>query len=77
MPQSVGVPDDRWTERVVACCVAADGLKAGDLDSWCRDSSLANYKRPRDYAFLDALPRNASNKALRRALRDIAVERLE
>ena len=73
----VGVPDDRWTERVVACCVAAGGLEAGDLDSWCRDSPLANYKRPRDYVFLDALPRNAANKVLRRALRDIAIERLE
>lgn len=68
----IGMPDDRWTERVVACVVAADGTDAAALDAWCRDSSLADYKRPRDYIFLDALPRNAANKVLRRELKERA-----
>ena len=64
----IGMPDEQWTERVVACVVAAD-TDAEALDAWCRESSLANYKRPRDYVFLDALPRNAANKVLRRELK--------
>jgi len=66
----IGMPDDRWSERVVAC-VVANGIDADTLDAWCRDSALANYKRPREYRFLDALPRNAANKVLRRELKDI------
>lgn len=69
----IGMPDDRWSERVVACVVSADGaLDAAALDAWCRDSALANYKRPRDYIFLDVLPRNAANKVLRRELKEHA-----
>lgn len=66
----IGMPDDQWSERVVAC-VVADGIDHDALDTWCRDSTLANYKRPREYAFLDALPRNAANKVLRRELKEI------
>jgi len=67
----IGMPDDKWTERVVACVVVdgADGADAAALDAWCQDSSLANYKRPREYLFLDVLPRNAANKVLRRELK--------
>ncbi|MBT6285359.1 MAG: hypothetical protein HOI96_09290, partial [Rhodospirillaceae bacterium] len=43
----------------------------------CQDSTLANYKRPRDYVFLDVLPRNAANKVLRRELKLRAAEVLE
>ena len=67
----IGMPDDRWSERVVACIVA-DGVDAETLDVWCRESVLANYKRPRAYVFLDALPRNAANKLLRRELKRLA-----
>ena len=65
----IGIPDDQWSERVVAC-VVADGIDGDTLDVWCRESSLADYKRPRGYAFLDVLPRNAANKVLRRELRE-------
>ncbi len=67
----VGVPDDRLTERVVAC-VVADGADPETLDAWCRASELADYKRPRGYVFVDELPRNAANKVLRRELRALA-----
>ena len=72
----IGMPDDQWTERVVAC-VVAKGADAAALDAWCQDSTLANYKRPRDYVFLDVLPRNAANKVLRRELKLRAAEVLE
>jgi len=49
------------------------GLSA-DLDSHCRASSLAGFKRPKAYHIVENLPRNAANKVLRRLLRDAASE---
>jgi 2-furoate---CoA ligase len=68
----VGEPDDRWGERVVAFVVPADaGLTADALDRHCLDSpALANFKRPRRIVFVEAIPRTASGKILRRLLRD-------
>ena len=67
----LGLPDALWGEMVVACVVRRDAaLSSDDLDRHCRDSVLANFKRPRAYVFADALPRNASNKILRRVLRE-------
>lgn len=67
----VGVDDDNWGEIVKAFVVADDGLTAAELDDWCRDNDdLANYKRPREYEFIDELPRNPSGKILRYELRE-------
>jgi 2-furoate---CoA ligase len=69
----VGVTDPRWGQMVVACVVANEAAPgAGDLDAHCRASALAGFKRPRAYVFVDALPRNAANKVLRRVLREVA-----
>lgn len=66
----IGLPDDRWGEAVTACIVTDDPALTGDvLDQFCRNSTLANYKRPRRYVFVKEIPRNASNKTLRRELR--------
>ena len=69
----VGLDDPRWGQIVLACVVPGDaGPDAAALDAHCRDSTLAGYKRPRAYLFLDSLPRNAAGKVLRRALRALA-----
>lgn len=66
-------PDPHWGQIVLACIVAGDsGCDAQELDAHCRAAALARYKRPRAYLFLDALPRNAAGKVLRRELRAIA-----
>jgi 2-furoate---CoA ligase len=69
----VGVPDPLWGEMVVACVVFAHS-EAGwrELDSHCRASALAGFKKPRAYFTVDKLPRNAANKVLRQDLREIA-----
>ncbi len=66
----VGVPDERWGETVKACVVAAPGasLDAAELIALCREH-LAAYKRPTSVDVLEALPRNATGKVLRRELR--------
>ena len=72
----IGIPDAQWGEMLVACVVKADGAEANAdaLDAQMRQSPLAGFKRPKGYVFLDALPRNAANKVLRRELREAAVK---
>jgi 2-furoate---CoA ligase len=67
----VGAPDERLGQRVVACVVADEGVTAEDLDAFCVSSDrLARFKRPREYRFVDELPKSPSGKILRRMLRD-------
>ncbi len=66
----VGVPDERWGERLRAYVVPAGdgGASADALLEHCR-SFLSGYKVPREVRFIDALPRNAGGKILKRELR--------
>lgn len=67
----VGVPDEQWGETVKAYLVAERNLTVDELDAWCQDSeSLADYQRPRQYEFVESLPRTASGKLDRSASRD-------
>ena len=69
----VGVPDPRRGEQPLAYVVAEAG---GDLDEKALmhfvRSKLADYKAPRRIVFLPALPRNATGKILKTALREMA-----
>jgi 2-furoate---CoA ligase len=67
----IGVPDERWGQKVVAFIeAAAPDACAAALDTHCRSSSLARFKRPRAYVFVEQLPKSASGKLLRRLLRE-------
>ena len=69
----VGIPDTEWGERVEAFVVASDDRLDGDaLDRYLRQSDLSPYQRPRAYTFLAELPRTATHKISRRALRQRA-----
>ena len=69
----IGLADEKWGEIVVACIVAGDSkADADELDTFLKQTSLANYKRPRRYVLLDELPKNAAGKVLRRILREQA-----
>lgn len=65
-----GRPDAKWGEAVVAAVVLHDGshAEAEELRAHVA-SQLARYKVPKEIAFADHLPRNASGKLLRRELR--------
>jgi long-chain acyl-CoA synthetase len=65
----IGVPDDRWGETVHAVVVAGPGLDTGDLDAWAR-GRLAGFKCPTGFTVVSQLPRNATGKVLRSALRE-------
>jgi 2-furoate---CoA ligase len=69
----VGAPDERFGQRVVAVVVGHGELAAATLDAHCLASAtLARFKRPREYRFVDELPKSPSGKILRRMLRDEA-----
>jgi 2-furoate---CoA ligase len=71
----VGLPDERWGQKVVAFIEpAAPDATPDALDAHCRTSALARFKRPRAYVFIERVPRSASGKILRRFLRDGAYE---
>lgn len=71
----IGIPDVRWGELVVACVVGRTPAPSPqELDAHCRKSELAGYKRPRAYFSVDALPRNAANKVLRRELKALTAQ---
>ncbi|MBM3675166.1 MAG: AMP-binding protein [Actinobacteria bacterium] len=74
----VGVPDERFGEKVVALVqpVNGDGTTEDDLRAWCRERGLAGYKIPRRVIALDTLLRAPNGKADYRLLREIALERL-
>jgi O-succinylbenzoic acid--CoA ligase len=62
----VGLPDAEWGE-VVTAFVVLNGGTEDDLIAHCRER-LAGYKVPRSLHVVDALPRNAAGKLLRREL---------
>jgi fatty-acyl-CoA synthase len=70
----VGVPDREWGERVRAFVVPKQGmtLDEGELKAFSKER-LAGPKVPRDFVFLDALPRNPTGKVLKRELREKTV----
>ena len=64
----IGAQDERWGQRVVAVVVA--DVTAEELDAHCLASTLARFKRPREYRFVATLPMSPSGKILRRVLRE-------
>ncbi|HET8883230.1 MAG TPA: acyl-CoA synthetase [Solimonas sp.] len=66
-----GVPHPRWIEAVTAVVVPRSGatLGADDVIAHCRER-MAGFKVPKRVVIVDALPKNASGKILKRELRE-------
>jgi len=66
---AIGVDDEKFGQRLKAFVVLQDGaqLSEDEVKSYVKDN-LANYKVPREVAFLDELPRNHTGKVLKREL---------
>ncbi len=62
----IGRPDPEWGEVVVAYVVGDADRR--DLDALCLDR-IARFKRPKDYVFVEALPKNNYGKILKTELR--------
>jgi long-chain acyl-CoA synthetase len=63
----IGRRDAEWGEVVVAYVVGE--VPVGELDALCLQN-IARYKRPKDYVFVDALPKNNYGKILKTELRE-------
>ncbi len=74
----VGLPDQRWGERVTAAVVLRESIDASEAEiiEWCRNR-VAGYKRPRKISFLapDEMPRTATGKIQHNVLRELIFRR--
>jgi len=68
----IGRPDREWGESVVAYVVGGASREA--LDALCL-AHIARFKRPNDYVFVDALPKNNYGKILKTELREMDKKR--
>ncbi|WP_151446659.1 AMP-binding protein [Lacisediminimonas profundi] len=64
----VGLPDERWGQRVTAFIKRSAPVTGEELNEHCVSSGLANFKRPRGYVFVREVPRSPVGKLLRRKL---------
>jgi long-chain acyl-CoA synthetase len=65
----VGRKDSEWGEVVVAF-VVAEGVTAAEMDALCLEH-IARFKRPKEYRFVESLPKNNYGKVLKTVLRDM------
>jgi len=71
----IAKPDDRWTERPLACVALADGVgaEAADLAAFLRER-VATWWVPDEFAFVEEIPKTSvgkfDKKVLRRLLAD-------
>lgn len=64
----VGIEDSKWGQVPCACIVLKESLDLNELKVYC-EKRLAKYKVPKKFKMVEELPRNASNKLLRRELK--------
>ncbi|MSQ71314.1 MAG: long-chain fatty acid--CoA ligase [Betaproteobacteria bacterium] len=66
----VGRPNPEWGEDVVAFVVCRPGTPAAvaELDACCIEN-IARFKRPKEYRFIESLPKNNYGKVLKTELR--------
>ena len=67
----IGIPDDKWGEVGLAFIVLKpnENLSSEDIINHCL-KNLAKFKIPKSVEFIEALPRNATGKVLKRTLRE-------
>ena len=69
----ISLPDERTGERARALVVLRSGEQASgqEIETWAR-TQMAAYKVPRDYQFVDSLPRGPTGKVTWRPLQEAA-----
>jgi acyl-CoA synthetase (AMP-forming)/AMP-acid ligase II len=67
----IGVPDEKWVERVHAVIVLKERHTAtsDEIINFCKQH-LARYKAPRSVDFVTVLPKNPQGKILKREIRE-------
>lgn len=71
----IGVPDEKWGEKVVAYVEVSGDVSRDELDAHCRESALEDFKRPKEYVFVDEMPLTKTGGVKRAELRSMWAER--
>ncbi len=72
----IGLPDEKWGEKVTAVVIKKDGLRPEDITEdmikECCRGQIAGYKTPKEVIFIDEaeMPRTPTGKILHRKLRE-------
>ena len=72
----VGLPDEKWGDRVHAVIAGRPDLDAEAVLAYAK-TQLANYKQPKSIVIWPELPKSGANKILRRKIRDTIIGRLQ
>jgi long-chain acyl-CoA synthetase len=69
-----GIPHEKWGETPVAAVVLCEdhpnGIPVQDLKAWINDNVSAKFQRIADLIVVDAFPRNAAGKTLKRTIQE-------
>jgi fatty-acyl-CoA synthase len=76
--QVIGVPDEKYGEEIMAWVQLKDGQQVSteDLRDFCR-GSIAHYKIPRHWKFVDSFPLTVTGKVQKFKLREAALADLD
>ncbi len=68
----VGVPDEKWGEKVVAAVVTKtdSNVKPEEIRAHCKNN-LHDWKCPKEVVFVRELPRNTMGKVLKEEVKNI------
>ena len=66
----VGIPDEKWGEKVVAAVVTKPGyrVRTDEIQTSCK-KHLHNWKCPKEIVFLNELPKNTMGKVLKEEIK--------
>jgi fatty-acyl-CoA synthase len=68
----IAIPDEKWSERPLACVVLKPGQQAqkADFDAHLLARSFAKWQLPERYEYIDAVPRTSTGKFWKMKLRE-------
>ena len=64
----VGLKDAKWGQKVTAFIKSNKKINFNELDEFCKNSDLSNFKRPKAYVFIKEIPKSPTGKILRRKI---------
>ena len=67
----LGVEDEKWGQVGHAFIELSDSLPEDGIKAWCR-KRLADFKVPKRFSFIDAMPRRTMDKVDRMRLAEMA-----
>lgn len=67
----IGVPHDKWGESIKAVVALKEGMHASEAEliEYCK-GKIADYKIPKSVDFVEALPKGAAEKILRKEVKE-------